>query len=406
MHDLNGDLMICSWGDTLNAERPEHVLDSPERIRDALVSWKETYGIAGVLWRQERWLARFARITDAARRKEPQVYDVVQEVDDAKAATEAARDAGVKIYCYVDLYDEGQPPHSDAYTHDSFTWESEFFATHPEYYACDRTWDKRHWGVPEYWYPEVRDYKCRQELAWLVDNYRWDGVYVSTRGHRMNADHGDQYGFNLPVAEAFRERYGVDILTENFDLEAWRRLRGESITQYLRDVRALCDERGLTLGIGVPPGDHFGRPVGNIHLDWRTWIAEKIIDGINVGHANVVGRHLRTGYGYVQSYFDGEFGLQAAAGDAGRALRPALHPAPRRTLGQPDDPRAAGQDVRQELHERAAAGDPGRHRPVVELGQQGRPHADPGSGRRAHAVGFGGRGGLSAAGDWGRIRRG
>ena len=36
MHELNGDLMVCSWGDTLNAERPEHVLDSPERIRDAL----------------------------------------------------------------------------------------------------------------------------------------------------------------------------------------------------------------------------------------------------------------------------------------------------------------------------------------------------------------------------------
>ena len=310
MHNLSGDLMICSWGDTLNAERPEHVLDSPERIRDALVSWKETYGILGVLWRQERWLAKLARITDRARRNEPQVYDVVQQVDDAAAATQAARDAGVKIYCYVDLYDEGQPPHSDAYTHGSFQWESEFFANHPEYYACDRTWDKRHWGVPEYTYPEVREYKCREELAWLVDSYRWDGVYISTRGHRMNADHGDQYGFNLPVAEAFRERYGVDILTENFDLEAWRRLRGESITQYLRDVRALCDERGLTLGIGVPPGDHFGRPVGNIHLDWRTWISEKIIDGINIGHANVVGRHLRTGYGYVQSYFDGEFGLQ------------------------------------------------------------------------------------------------
>ena len=118
----------------------------------------------------------------------------------------------------------------------------------------------------------MRHYKCREELAYLVDNYRCDGVYISTRGHRIVPEHSDDYGFNPPVAEAFKERYGVDILTQNFDLEAWRRLRGEFITEYLRDVRKLCDERGLTFGIGVPPGDHFGPPIGNIFLDWRTWV--------------------------------------------------------------------------------------------------------------------------------------
>ena len=123
-------------------------------------------------------------------------------------------------------------------------------------------------------------------------------------------EHGDQYSFNPPGAEAFKECCGVDVLPQNFGLEAWRRLRGEFITEYLRDVRRHCDERGLTLGIGVPLGDYFRPPLGNIFLDWRTWVQEKIIDFITPGHANVVGKRLRIGYGYVSSYFEGECGLQ------------------------------------------------------------------------------------------------
>ena len=309
MHKLKGDLLLCSWGDTLNAEREEWVLNTPERIRDALLQWKDAYGLAGVLWRQERWLAELAKIDPRAYEQNPQVYRTLHVVDDAEAAIQGARDAGVKIYCYVDMYDEGMPPHVENYTRGFYPWESKFFAEHPQYYACDRNWEVKHWGVPEYAYPEVREYKCREELAYLVDNYQWDGVYISTRGHRMPAEHGDQYGFNEPVAAAFKERYGVDILTQNFDLEAWRRLRGEFVTQYLREVRKLCDERGLPLGIGVPPGDYFGPPLGNLYLDWRTWVRERLIDGLVVGHANVVGRHLQMGYGYVTSYFEGEFGL-------------------------------------------------------------------------------------------------
>ena len=311
MQDIKGDILMCSWGDTLHAERDEERLNTAERIHDQILKWRDTYQMAALGWRQERWLAEFAKIDPRAYDVRPEVYRPLHEVDDAKEATEAARRAGMKILCYVDLYDEGQPPHVDAYTHEWYPWESKFFAEHPEYYACDRLWEKRHWGVPEYCYPEVRHYKCREELAYLVDNYQWDAVYISTRGHRMPADHGDQYGFNLPVAEAFKERYGVDILTQNFDLDSWRRLRGEGITQYLRDVRELCNERGLSLGIGVPPGDHFGPPIGNIHLDWRTWVKERLVDFIVPGHANVVGKQkLRMGYGYVSSYFEGEFGLR------------------------------------------------------------------------------------------------
>ena len=142
MHDVKGDWLMCSWGDTLNAEREGHRLNPAECIRDAFIECKETYQLAGVLWRQERWLADLAKIDPRAYESNPEIYGTLHEVDDAEIATEGARQAGVKIYCYVDLYDEGQPPHVDSYNGEPFSWESKFFAAHPQYYACDRMWEK------------------------------------------------------------------------------------------------------------------------------------------------------------------------------------------------------------------------------------------------------------------------
>ena len=312
----------------------------------------------------------------------------IDEVDDAEVATQAAREAGISIYCYVNMYDEGMPPHVDNYTHGRYPWESTFFREHPDYYACDRDWQKRHWGVPEYAYTEVREYKLR-ELAHLVDRYEWDGVYVATRGHRMPAEHGDQYGFNRPVAEAFWQRHGVDILTQNFDLEAWRRLRGEFVTEYLREVRKFCDRRGLGLGMGVPPGDYFGPPVGNLHLDWRTWVRERLLDFIVPGHANVVGSHLRMGYGYLTSYFEGELGQRPLPELLADEYGPLCREHGGRPVGEPDDQRAAGQGLRQEVHQRDAQVDSRSQWPVLELGEQGRPHAHRRSVRGRDALAFG-----------------
>lgn len=308
MSSEKGDLLLCSWGDSLGAERAEWRLDTEENIRNAFIQWREKYDLVGVLWRQERWLVEFAELVPDYMETHPD-YKPMLEIDDAEIAACAAKDVGLPLYCYVDAYDEGMPPHVDNYTGKPFPWQSRYFAEHPEYYACDRNWEKKHWGVPEYAYSEVRKYKC-EELRCFLEKYEWDGVYISTRGHRMPAEHGDQYGFNRPVADAFRDRHGVDILTEVFDLEAWRRLRGEFLTQYFRDVKKIVDEYGLRLIVGVPPGDYFGPPLGNLFLDWRSWIEEGIIDGIVVGHANVVGSHLQMGYGYLCSYHHGEWGLR------------------------------------------------------------------------------------------------
>ena len=50
--------------------------------------------------------------------------------------------------------------------------------------------------------------------------------------------------------------------------------------------------------VGVPQGHYLGLPNSNMHGDWRTWVGERLVDGLVVGV--VTGKLLfpeRVGYG-------------------------------------------------------------------------------------------------------------
>ena len=135
----------------------------------------------------------------------------------------------------------------------------------------------------EYAYPEVRDYMINKIIRTFSDGFDFDGVFLSIRSHGLPPDHADQYGFNQPVVEEYKRRYGRDILREDFDVEKWRELRGEYFTLFLRELKAHLKTKGQKLSIGVQQGEYIGPPFGNMRLQWRQWIEEGIIDGPGPG---------------------------------------------------------------------------------------------------------------------------
>jgi len=112
-----------------------------------------------------------------------------------------------------------------------------------------------------------------------------DGVELRMRGHHSPFAWGE-FGFEAPVAEAFRQRYGVDILaTDDFDRAAWRRLRGEAYTRFCRDARALVDEYGKRLGLHISTSMDMPPAEGGameMHWDWRTWLEEDLADSVTL----------------------------------------------------------------------------------------------------------------------------
>jgi hypothetical protein len=285
-------VIVVSWGDIIGNPRFQGVaqLDTPDRVRQAARIWKER-GVDKVLFRVDDWrLLNFFKLHmpdggpyEQYRRTVAQAW----ESGVLEAAVKACREAGVEVHLWISIIDEGAPP--SVFYNDTvpFPWQSRFVIEHPQMQSCDRSLTesgrKYHLGVLEFAYPEVRQYLLRQ-IRFFADQLPADGVFLSYRSHSPPPEHADQFGFNAPVVEEYQRRYGKDILRQSFDLARWRSLRGEYLTAFLRETREYARGRGIKVSLGVPQGEHAGPPIGNIELQWRTWVEEKLVDDLIVGH--------------------------------------------------------------------------------------------------------------------------
>ena len=278
---MRGNVMSVSWGDHLEAWDGDAALDSAEKILRCAEEWKSVHGAGAIYWREMRTMRRF-RVSFSAPGSPPrEVFTTYDNLgfDEHELITTELKEMGYEVYMYATMFDEGYPL-SEGWQGGIYGWQSQFSMANPECLATDKE-GRPHYGILEYGHGDARRYAIRRILAGL-EGYAFDGVFVCTRSQSKPAVYGDQFGFNPPVVEEFEKRYGINILERNFDLDAWRRLRGESVTRFFRDLKGELSERGMKLGVGVPRGDYIGPPLGNLHLDWRTWIREKIVDSLTI----------------------------------------------------------------------------------------------------------------------------
>lgn len=313
------NVMIVSWGDVIMSGAPGAArLDTPEKVRESVRSWK-SQGIDQVLFRGDNFRVLLFHQTAPANeehRKGLAKTRAAWESDLMETAVNAMREAGIRAYVWLTVLDEGCPPEVLYADSVPFAWQSRFTRQNPQFLACDRSLTpngrKYHWGVMEYAYPEVRQYMLEVIRA-FSDRFDLDGVFLSLRTHSPPPGHADQFGFNEPVVQEYKRRYGRDILREPFDVEKWRNLRGEFFTTFLREVRDHLKSRGQKLAVGVQQGEYLGPPFGNMRIQWRRWVTDGIVDQLVVGHitaerARYPLRTQRT-IGYLQSQED-NLGLQ------------------------------------------------------------------------------------------------
>ncbi len=135
-------------------------------------------------------------------------------------------------------------------------------------------------GAPEPAEPRARQFW----LEWIAEElgYGFDGVDVRISNHNSPLE-WPLYGFNLPVVEEYRRRYGVDPAHEDFDMEKWRRLRGEYYTGFLADASRLVRGMGKRFSAHIP--DMAFTPPSQstmmeIHWDYRSWLERKLVDEV------------------------------------------------------------------------------------------------------------------------------
>lgn len=127
-----------------------------------------------------------------------------------------------------------------------------------------------------------------------------DGVEIRMMNH-ANIFDWEQYGFNEPVVREYQRRWGIDIRSQKFSREKFRKLRGEFFTEFLRKASALARSRGTKFYMHVEdsrPGPASEPCPMDIEMQWRTWIEEGLCDGITLkavnfwAHDTALGREL------------------------------------------------------------------------------------------------------------------
>lgn len=298
--------LIVGWDDSVIVCGPGTVagMDSPEAIERMVKRWKAR-GIPGIYWRVDEAMLPDRFMTRWNPKVSPGVNYLLERVDQKlhefpvlKTLLAAAEREQLEVWAwYPTIYSNGAPPTGPGFTQ-AWLYENKFGTDHPEVLSVDRAGNKQ-FMVWEYAYPEARKAKV-SEFVQFARDYGFKRFVACLRTEAAQNQpapkHADQFGFNAPVVAEMKKRHGIDILTDprfdysqpKFDLrdplvEAWRKLRGEYLTQFYRELRAALNEVDPTIQIAVQiPGDRAGTCLGNWPLDWRTWVDEGLVNELVV----------------------------------------------------------------------------------------------------------------------------
>ena len=289
------NLVNVSWGDSIMIGTGVSKLDTPEKIRTSMRSWLDHYDGKTILWRiSSEYLKRYYRRQPTKTQKEydAKVDAVAARFDPVKVVREESRKNGQQFLLYGTFLDHGCP-HTLLY-HDTipFPWQDEVTIAHPEYQERDLA-GNYHYGVLDLSNPDARKFIIKR-LVDFVNEYDADGLYLCGRTHSLPAIHGDQFGFGPEVVREYRKRYGIDITADKrFDYRAkeyapqapeviaWRKLRGEYLTQFIREMRQALGNK--VFYIGLPRGTTLQCPFGNLFVDKETMVKEHLVDGMILG---------------------------------------------------------------------------------------------------------------------------
>ena len=249
-----------------------------ERRIERLLSRAADEGIHRVLWRlsvcgKEAYYSNVRTRFDWAepRERNDKMTAIMEHFDPLAAACELAPRYGLQIYPWITLMD-------DYYSNNL---ESGFVAAHPKVQFVSRDGQRYFRGTLCYAYPEVRAHRLAQMLE-VAQGYEIDGLYLCLRSHAGECEPSyvpDSFGYNRPIVDAYKGRYGVDIRSEPFDFRALYEIQGEGLTQFLREVHTALPEMPIALGVMRHPITvrHI-YPRVKMVVDWPTWVSEGLID--------------------------------------------------------------------------------------------------------------------------------
>lgn len=260
---------------------------------------QKRYNVERILWRDAnvQWVEKWNRFWPFAYLGEAN-KDWIRfctEFNVAGHAEKAARARGIQFWGICSLYDYGGKAVTRA-AEGQGPWQSydPWLHANPQYCVYDRAGITYNTSMIEYGYPEVRkEYTRRVEEMFNGPWKGYDGMFMYSYIEHSSVRYTHEYIYTGIACEEYKRRYGADPRTEPFDLDKYYAIRGEYITQYLRDLRPIFRKHNKKLAVALnaknmewPQEWLAGRSQvlqhGLIRMDWRTWVKEGLVDELNV----------------------------------------------------------------------------------------------------------------------------
>jgi hypothetical protein len=210
------------------------------------------------------------------------IADAVSQFDNLEVGLAESRKRGLPFYADVAPFDRYFPG-----------LEENYYEENPDLWLWSRDQESRYRGIPCYQESAARE-RLLAEVEELLER-GVDGVQVALHSHMGGGaeERDKEHGFNPPIVREFKERWGTDILSEDFDRSKLHQLYGEHLTDLLRDIRELMGSK-KRLGVWIMLGGH--RRWGSdesasylqyggsyrINLEWERWTEEGIVDDLFV----------------------------------------------------------------------------------------------------------------------------
>lgn len=279
-------------------------IDSPASI-EASFDLLHRLGVKRVYWRgleAATWVDMHRERPESVRYFEfwKWLRHLYRNVQPDRLAVAAARKRGMEIWGVANLFDWGGAADVPPFKHYPFNSESRLRIDHPEWVPVDRSGLLRQGGPLELAYPEARRALIDLHMKFMrQDGY--DGMTFLTYAENHSMRFQDEYGFSEPIVEEFQKRHRIDIRYQDWTRFAsrhdWLTLRGEYVTQFLRELKSELDQSDQGLGFFLQPWEprqpqpwnvpEIIQTAGSMYLDLETWVKAGLIDDFLVyGYAN------------------------------------------------------------------------------------------------------------------------
>ncbi|AIE86624.1 PBS lyase HEAT domain protein repeat-containing protein [Fimbriimonas ginsengisoli Gsoil 348] len=207
-----------------------------------------------------------------------------------RIAVQEAHRRGVQLYMMASLFDFGASPEAEYWDTLPYGVEDATLASHPEWKPIDRFGERRQPGPYELSIPAARAYLVKRFTDQAV-NGGYDGLFFYTYMENYATRFPDEFGYSDEAVAEFKQRYGVDPRKETFDVQKWRDLKGEYVSQFFRELSKAFHAKGKKLTVALSAANpnlpqewplSGGRVAVGATMDWQRWLQEGSIDELCV----------------------------------------------------------------------------------------------------------------------------